>query len=141
MLYRITYRRRSDRDNKKWTEFREVLGLEELTSCLKWLEKKSDNHELISVIPFKQVLATTNTRFNKLWEILHKQGYVRFTDYGETCTLYLVPSRYGEDVSLRSEDGNVVLCHWQKERFKNILVDKVNHRPQEGYKHDTGEKG
>lgn len=53
MLYRITYRRRSGRDNKKWTEFREVLGLKELTDCLKWLEKKNDNHELISVVPFK----------------------------------------------------------------------------------------
>lgn len=52
MLYRITYKRRSDRDHKKWTEFWEVLALKELWYCLKWLEKNSESHELISVVPF-----------------------------------------------------------------------------------------
>lgn len=82
----------------------------------------------------------TNARFNRLWEILHRQGYVRFTDHGETCTLDLVPSRYGEDVSLRSENGNVVLCHWQKERFKRILVDEVNRSHQKGENTMLGER-
>lgn len=52
MLYRITYKRRSDRDRNKWTEFREVLQLKELYSCMKWLEECSDTHSLISVEPF-----------------------------------------------------------------------------------------
>lgn len=65
----------------------------------------------------------TNTRFNKLWDLLYKHGFVKFTDHGETCTMYLIPRRYGEDVSLRSGNGNVVLCHYEKERFREILVD------------------
>lgn len=52
MLYRITYKRRSDRDHKKWTEFREVLALKELYDCLKWLDQNSESHKLISVVPF-----------------------------------------------------------------------------------------
>lgn len=65
----------------------------------------------------------TNTRFNKLWELLHQRGFIKFTDHGEACTLYLIPRRYGEDVSLRSGNGNTVLCHYEKERFREILVD------------------
>ena len=52
MLYRITYKRRSDRDKNKWTEFRVVLQLKELIDRMKWLEKNSDSHKLIKVEPF-----------------------------------------------------------------------------------------
>ena len=65
----------------------------------------------------------TNTRFNKLFELLHQRGFVKFTDHGETCTMYLIPCRYGEYVSLRSGNGNTVLFHYEKERFREILVD------------------
>lgn len=51
MLYRITYRRRSDRDHSKWTEFSEVLRLKELYDCMKWLEKDAESHKLISIVP------------------------------------------------------------------------------------------
>lgn len=64
----------------------------------------------------------TNTRFNKLWEILHQRGFVEFTDHGEVSSLTLVPSRYGFDVSLMAA-GNCVLCHYKKDRFREILVD------------------
>lgn len=52
MLYIITYKRRADRDRNKWTEFREVLATKDLIDCLKWLEKNSESHKLISVVPF-----------------------------------------------------------------------------------------
>lgn len=52
MMYRITYKRRADRDHGKWIEFREVLHLSELNDCMKWLEKNADSHKLISVVPF-----------------------------------------------------------------------------------------
>ena len=64
----------------------------------------------------------SNTRFNKLWEILHQRGFVEFTDHGETSSLSLVPGRYGSNVSLRT-GGNCVLCHYSKDRFREILVD------------------
>lgn len=67
----------------------------------------------------------TNTRFNKLWDLLHSRDAVRFTDHGESCSLRLIPGRRGSDVSLRSGNGNVVLCHWDKERFREILVDRT----------------
>lgn len=63
-----------------------------------------------------------NTRFNKLWDLLHKSGYVDFSDHGESLSLSLVPSRYGSEVSLRS-GANTVLVHYDKERFREILVD------------------
>lgn len=66
----------------------------------------------------------TNARFNKLWDLLHSRGTVRFTDRGESCSLCLVPGRYGSNVSLRSGNGNVVLCHWDRERFREILMDE-----------------
>jgi hypothetical protein len=64
----------------------------------------------------------SNTRFNKLWDVLHKAGEVRFSDHNESLSLSLVPSRYGHEVSLRS-GGNTVLVHHDKERFREILVD------------------
>lgn len=63
-----------------------------------------------------------NTRFNKLWDILHRDGEVKFSDHSESLSLSLVPSRYGYEVSLRS-GGNTVLVHYNKERFREILVD------------------
>ena len=63
-----------------------------------------------------------NTRFNKLWDVLHRTGEVRFSDHGESLSLFLVPARYGNDVSLRT-GGNTVLVHYDKERFREILVD------------------
>ena len=68
----------------------------------------------------------TNTRFNKLWELLHKKGYVEFSDHGEKLSLSLSQNRYGADAVLEVENGyyrNVVLVHWCKERFQHILVD------------------
>ena len=63
-----------------------------------------------------------NTRFNKLWDILHRTGEVKFSDHSESLTLSLVPARYGHDVSLRS-GVNTVLVHYDKQRFREILVD------------------
>ena len=63
-----------------------------------------------------------NTRFNKLWNVLHKAGEVEFSDHGESLSLSLIPSRYGHEVSLRS-GVNTVLVHYDKERFREILVD------------------
>ena len=63
-----------------------------------------------------------NTRFNKLWDLLHKSGEVKFADCNESLSLSLVPSRYGYEVSLRS-GGSTVLVHYDKERFREILVD------------------
>lgn len=51
MLYRITYKRRSDRNPDKWAEFTETLSLHDLYNCLQWLEMVSSNHTLISVVP------------------------------------------------------------------------------------------
>ena len=67
----------------------------------------------------------TNARFNQLWDLLHSRGIVHFTDHGESSSLELIPGRYGSDVSLRAGNGNVVLCHWDKERFREILVDRT----------------
>lgn len=55
MLYKARYKRRSDRNPEKWTEFSEVRRLEELYNLLKWLEKNSDDHILISIEPYKGV--------------------------------------------------------------------------------------
>ena len=52
MLYTIRYKHRSARAPEKWTEFRQVLPLKELYDQLRWLEKNSDDHTLISVEPF-----------------------------------------------------------------------------------------
>ena len=68
----------------------------------------------------------TNTRFTKLWNLLHKSGYVEFSDHGEKLSLRLSQGRYGADVVLESKGGccrNVVLVHWCKERFREILID------------------
>ena len=63
-----------------------------------------------------------NTKFNKLWDMLHRTGEVNFSNHDESLSLSLVPSRYGNDVSLRT-GGNTVLVHYNKERFREILVD------------------
>lgn len=68
----------------------------------------------------------TNTRFNKLWDLLHKSGYVEFLNHGNKLSLSLAPNLYGTDVILEAENGyykNVVLSHWCKDRFREILVD------------------
>lgn len=52
MKYKITYKRRSDRNHDKWAEFTEVLDLEKLYYCMKWLEKNCDSHKLISIEPY-----------------------------------------------------------------------------------------
>lgn len=68
----------------------------------------------------------TNTRFNKLWDLLHKSGYVKFSDHGANLSLSLSQNRYGADAVLEVENGcyrNVVLVHWCKESFRRILVD------------------
>lgn len=64
----------------------------------------------------------TNTKFNRLWDMLHKIGHIEFSDHGESLTLSLVPSRYGYDVSLRGS-LNTILVHYNKDRFREILVD------------------
>ena len=51
MKYRITYKRRSDRNKDKWTEFTEVLDLENLYYCMKQLERNSDSYKIISIEP------------------------------------------------------------------------------------------
>ena len=53
MLYKVKYKHRSARIPEKWTEFSEVRRLEELYNQLKWLEKNSDDHTLISIEPYK----------------------------------------------------------------------------------------
>ena len=63
-----------------------------------------------------------NTRFNKLWDILRRDGEVKFSDHSESLSLSLVQARYGYEVSLRS-GVNTVLVHYDKERFREILVD------------------
>lgn len=68
----------------------------------------------------------TNTRFNKLWALLHKCGCVEFSDHGENLSLSLAQKRNGADVVLEVENGdyrNVVLSHWDKEMFRMILVE------------------
>lgn len=65
----------------------------------------------------------TNTRFNKLWELLRHRDFIKFTDNCGTCTLHRYNERYGSVVSLKSENGNTVLVHYDKERFREILVD------------------
>lgn len=52
MLYKAKYKRRSDRNPEKWTEFSEVLNVKDLYSLLKWLETCEDQI-LISVEPYK----------------------------------------------------------------------------------------
>lgn len=54
MLYKAKYKRRSDRNPEKWTEFSEVLNVKDLYSLLKWLETCEDQI-LISVEPYKGV--------------------------------------------------------------------------------------
>lgn len=51
MKYKVSYKRRSDRDPNKWTAFDEVLDLKGLYDLLRWLEKNSDNHQLVTVLP------------------------------------------------------------------------------------------
>ena len=51
MKYKITYKRRSDRNKDKWTEFTEVLELENLYYCMKMLERNSDSYKIISIEP------------------------------------------------------------------------------------------
>lgn len=51
MLYIVTYKRRADRDPYKWQTFTEPLSLEDMNALLKWLERRTDNHELISIMP------------------------------------------------------------------------------------------
>lgn len=51
MKYKVSYKRRSDRNPNKWTAFDEVCGLKELYDLLRWLEKNCDNHQLIAVVP------------------------------------------------------------------------------------------
>ena len=51
MKYRITYKRRSDRNKDKWTEFTEVLDLENLYYCMKQLERNSDSYKITSIEP------------------------------------------------------------------------------------------
>lgn len=63
-----------------------------------------------------------NTRFNKLWDMLHKTGEVKFSDHKEPLSLSLIQTRYGFEVSLRSS-GNTVIVHYDKDRFREILVD------------------
>ena len=53
MIYEAKYKRRSARNPEKWTEFSEVLRLKDLYNLLKWLEKNSDDHTLISIEPYK----------------------------------------------------------------------------------------
>ena len=52
MLYKARYKRRSDRNPEKWTEFSEVLNVKDLYSLLKWLETCEDQI-LISAEPYK----------------------------------------------------------------------------------------
>lgn len=54
MLYKARYKRRSDRNPEKWTEFSEVLNVKDLYSLMKWLETCEDQI-LISVEPYKGV--------------------------------------------------------------------------------------
>lgn len=51
MKYKITYKRRSDRNKDKWTEFTEVLELENLYYCMKWIERNDDSYKIISIEP------------------------------------------------------------------------------------------
>lgn len=51
MKYKITYKRRSDRNKDKWKEFTEVLDLENLYYCMKMLERMSDSYKIISIEP------------------------------------------------------------------------------------------
>ena len=55
MIYEAKCKHRSARNPEKWTEFSEVRRLEELYNLLKWLEKNSDDHILISIEPYKGV--------------------------------------------------------------------------------------
>ena len=69
----------------------------------------------------------TNTIFNELWDRLHKTGRRQaYIDHGEKLILSLSEGRYGSDVVLESQDDDgtiyVVLVHWDKERFRRILV-------------------
>ena len=69
----------------------------------------------------------SNTKFNKLWDLLHRCGYVEFTNYGEECILSLSGNCYGADAVLEVRNGNmlnVVTVHWSKEHFRRILVDR-----------------
>ena len=54
MKYKITYKRRSDRNKDKWTEFTEVLDLENLYYCMKMLERMSDSYKIISIEPYER---------------------------------------------------------------------------------------
>lgn len=64
----------------------------------------------------------TNTRFNKIWNLLYKFGEVEFVNNQNRLSLVLVPSHYGNEISLRDETGTI-LVHYNKDRFKAILVD------------------
>lgn len=61
----------------------------------------------------------TNTKFNKLWDLLRTRETVYFTTPDGRCSL----GHFQGYIDLVSEDdGNVVLCHYDKEVFRHILV-------------------
>ena len=64
----------------------------------------------------------TNTKFNRIWEMANEIGHVKFFDHGYPLTLTRVIHRYGCYFSLR-DSLNTVLVHYDKERFRELMVD------------------
>lgn len=65
----------------------------------------------------------TNAQFNKVWDRLLANGNVEFKGHGDKLTICQIDKRYGKTFSLGLADGIVILNHWDKDRFREILVD------------------
>lgn len=65
----------------------------------------------------------TNAQFNMVWGQVLANGRVEFGNHGDKLTICQIDERYGKTFSLRLADGIVILNHWDKDRFREILVD------------------
>ena len=62
----------------------------------------------------------TNTKFNKLWDLLRTHETVYFTTPDGRYSL----GHFQGYIDLTYEDdGNVVICHHDKEVFRRLLVN------------------
>lgn len=67
----------------------------------------------------------TNARFNRIWDrVLTNGGHIEFENHGNKLTICQIEGPYGKEYSLRCGGSKtVILNHWNKERFREILVD------------------
>ena len=66
----------------------------------------------------------TNAQFNTVWNRVLTSGRVEFKTNGDKLTICQLEGPYGKEYSLRCGGSKtVILNHWNKERFREILVD------------------